>query len=57
MDISTELSPVALFEHAHLDLRVRRVEDHMGVMLVIEVSKDAVDGFQMAISWARQLRR
>jgi hypothetical protein len=45
--------PVALLERAHLDLRTRWVKDHWGVMLVIKASKDTIDDFQMAISWAR----
>ena len=51
-DIPVQFSPVALLERAHLDLCMHRVKDHAGVLLVIKASKDAVDSFQVAISWA-----
>jgi hypothetical protein len=51
--IAMELLQILLLEQAHLNVGVPWVKDHAGVMFTVQASKDAVDRFQVAISWAR----
>jgi hypothetical protein len=51
MHVAIEMLPIAFLEHSHIKSRIRWVKDDSRIVLLVKISKQMEQCFQMSLTW------